>query len=78
MHLHTDGKIMWTEDIEVQCGIYPGDSLSTLLFCISLIHLTEQLNKLNTGYEEHTTKTKVSHLLYLDDLKLIGKTEEEI
>jgi len=30
-----------------------------------------------TGYEEHTTKRKVSHLLYLDDLKLIGKTEEE-
>jgi len=33
---------------------------------------------LNTGYEEHTTKTKVSYLLYMDDLKLIGKTEEEL
>jgi hypothetical protein len=28
---------------------------------------------LNQGYEEHTTKTKVSHILYTDDLKLIGK-----
>jgi hypothetical protein len=36
------------------------------------------LNKLNTGYEKHTTKTKTSHLLYMDDLKLIGKTEEEL
>jgi len=34
------------------------------------------LNKLNTGYEEHTIKTKVSHLLYMDDFKLVGKTEE--
>ena len=36
------------------------------------------MNKLNTGYEEHTTKTKVSHLLDMDDLKLIGKREEEL
>jgi hypothetical protein len=45
---------------------------------MSLIPLTEQLNKLNTGYEEHTTKRKLSHLFYLDDLKLIGKRKEEI
>jgi len=32
----------------------------------------------NTGYEEHTTKTKISHLLYMDDLKLITKSEEEL
>jgi len=36
------------------------------------------MNKLNTGYEKHTTKTKISHLLYMDDLKLIGKTKEEL
>ena len=54
------------------------DSLSPLLFCICLIALTEQLNKLNTGYEEQTTKTKISHLLYMDDLKLNAKSEEEL
>ena len=31
--------------------------------------------QLNAGYKEYTTKTKVSHLLYIDDLKLIGKTK---
>jgi len=50
--------------------------LSPLLFCICLIPLTEQLNRLNTGYEEHKTKTKISHLLYTDDLKLIAKSEK--
>jgi hypothetical protein len=40
--------------------------------------LTEQMNKFNTGYEEHRTKTKISHLLYMDNLKLIGKTEKEL
>ena len=29
-------------------------------------------------YEEHAIKTKLSHLLYMDDLKLIGKTEEDL
>jgi hypothetical protein len=33
---------------------------------------------LNTGYKEHTTKTKESHFLYMDNLRLRGKTEEEL
>jgi hypothetical protein len=37
-----------------------------------------QLNRLNTGYEENIPKTKISHLLYIDDLKLIAKSEEEL
>ena len=63
MRLHTEWKIIETEDLEIQRGIFQGNSLSPLLFCISLIPFTEQLNKLNTGREERTTKTEVSHLL---------------
>jgi hypothetical protein len=40
--------------------------------------LREKLNKLNTGYEEHTTKSKLSHLFHMDDLQLTGKTKEEL
>ena len=56
MCLHAENKLIETEDIKIQCGIFQGDSQSTLLFCICLIPLTEQLNRLNTGYEEYTTK----------------------
>ena len=77
MCLHAENKLIETEDIKIQCGIFQGDSLSALLFCICLIPLTEQLNRLNIGYEELTTRTKISHLLYTDDLKLIAKSEEE-
>jgi hypothetical protein len=76
MCVHTENKLIEMEEIEIECGIFQGDSLSPLLFCICLIPLTEQLNRLNLGYEEHTTKTKISHLLYMDDLKLLGKSEE--
>jgi hypothetical protein len=30
------------------------------------------------GYEEHTTKTKIAHLLYMDNLKLLSKSEDEL
>ena len=65
MRLHTENKLIETDDIKIQCGIFQGDSLSPLLFCICLIPLTEQLNRLNKGCKEHTTKTKISHLLYM-------------
>jgi len=76
--LHTENECTETEDIKIQCGIFQGDSLSPLLFCICLIPLMDQLNRLNTGYEEHITNTKISHLLYMDDLKLIAESEEEL
>ena len=63
MRLHAENELIETEDIKIP-----------LLFCICLILLTEQLNRLNTGYKEHITKTKISHLLYMNDLKLIAKS----
>jgi len=64
MHLNTENKLTETEDIKIQLGIFQGDSLSPMLFCICFIPLTEQLNRLNTGYEEHTTKTKKYHTYF--------------
>lgn len=58
--------------------VFQGALLSPLLFFISLIPFTQHVNKLNTGYEEHTTKTEIPHLFYMQDLKLMGKTEEEL
>jgi hypothetical protein len=78
MRLHEENELIGTEDIKIPCGIFHGDSPSPLLFCICLIHLTEQVNRLNKGYKENITKTKISHLLYMDDLKLIAKSEEEL
>jgi hypothetical protein len=65
MCVHTENKLIETEQVEIQCGMFQGDSLSPLLVCICLIPLTEQLSRLNAGYEGHTTDTKISHLLYV-------------
>jgi hypothetical protein len=55
-----------------------GDSLSPLLFCIALIPITNELNRSNCGYKIHGTERKISHLLYMDDLKLIDRSDEEL
>ena len=52
MCLHAENKLIETEDIKIQCGIFQGDSISPLLFCIRLIPLNEQPNRLKTEYEE--------------------------
>jgi hypothetical protein len=60
MSLHAENKLIGTEDIKISYEIFQGASLSPLLFCICLLPLTKQFNKLNTEYEEHITKTKIS------------------
>ena len=69
---------MQSQPIQVRRGIFQGDSLSPLLFCIALIPLTNELNRADCGYRVHGTERKISHLLYMDDLKLLGRNENEL
>lgn len=63
--------------INIRTGIFQGDSLSPLLFCMALIPLTNELNETKTGYSIMRGK-QISHLIYMDDLKLYAKNEQEL
>ena len=54
--------------IKINSGIFQSDSLSSLLFCLSLIPLPKELNR--TGYGYNIQKRNINHLFYIDDLKL--------
>lgn len=73
---HQQGSVQ-TGQIAIKRGIFQGDSLSPLLFCMSLIPLTNMINRQGLGYEIDG-ENKVSHLLYMDDLKIFGKSEEQM
>ena len=60
-------------DVSFKCGIYQGDSLSPLMFCISLTPLSLLLS----GYQV-TAATQLNHLLYMDDLKLFAKNDTQL
>ena len=61
----------------IKCGIYQGDALSPLLFCICLYPLSDIIKKSDYGYK-FKNGTKINHLFYMDDIKLYGKSEREI
>ena len=69
---------MQSQPIPIRRGIFQGDSLSPLLFCNALIPLTNELNRADCGYQVHGTERKMSHLLYMDDFKLLGRNENDL
>ena len=71
---HSQGTIK-TRAISIKSGIFQGDSLSPLLFCLSLAPLSTLLN--NTGYWYEVGGKKISHLFYMDDLKTHVKNDNQ-
>ena len=65
-------------EVNVKRGIFQGDSLSPLLFLLSTLPLSLILRKVNAYYEWGKKDYKLNHLLYMDDLKLFAKSEEQI
>ena len=61
----------------IKCGIFQGDSLSPILFIICLIPLSKLLEMNNMGYKINSENI-INHLLYMDDLKLYAKNDQEI
>lgn len=60
------------DKVEIRRGIFQGDCLSPLWFCMSLNPLSLLLDKSGTGFQFRRGGTKLSHLLYMDDLKLFA------
>ena len=74
----TKQEIMQSIPIQIRRGIFQGDSLSPLLFCIALVPLKNELNGADCGYQVHGTEREISHLLYMDDLKLLCRKENDL
>ena len=65
-------------EVNINRGIFQGDSLSFLLFVTSLIPLTLVFRLMKQGYSFQTGKSKLNHLLFMDDLKLYESNQNEI
>ena len=64
-------------EVNVKRGIFQGDSLSPLLFVLSMVPLSLILKKVNACYKWGKKEYKLNHLLFMDDLKLYAKSEEQ-
>ena len=65
-------------EVDVKREIFQGDSLSPLLFVLSMVPLSLILRNVNTRYEWGKKEYMLNHLLPMDDLKLFSKSEEQM
>ena len=65
-------------EADVKRGIFQGDSLSPLLFILSMVPLSLILRMVNASYEWGKKEYKLNQLLFMDDLKLFSKSEEQM
>ncbi|KAG6445629.1 hypothetical protein O3G_MSEX004071 [Manduca sexta] len=69
-------KSLVTDPIPIRRGIFQGDALSPLWFCLALNPLSNLLNG-NDGLKiesEHSGSRNITHLLYMDDIKLYSNS----
>ena len=74
--LNTVENTLNAGDININSGIFQGDSFSPILFCVTLIALSKLLN--NTGYSYNIYGNTINHLFYMDDLKLSAKNDQPL
>ena len=64
-------------EVKIQTGIFLGDALSPLLFVIAMMPLNYILRKCTARYKLSKSQEKISHLMYMDDIKLFTKNEKD-
>ena len=80
---HANGDIH-IPNIKIQRGIFQGDSLSPLLFCLAIDPLSKVLKQQKLGYDlgqvrgRNRKKELINHLLFMDDLKLYADSDPNL
>ena len=63
--------------VKMPRAIFQGDVLSLLLFIIAMMPLYYILRNYTGGYKFTKSQEKISHIVYMDNIKLFGKNEKE-
>ena len=82
-HWKTDVTLRMTDGlarvpIRLQRGLFQGDSLSPLLFCLCVVPLSEELRK-RPGFKSRLVQGMgTTHLMFMDDLKVFEESRGEL
>ncbi|CAK1580291.1 unnamed protein product [Parnassius mnemosyne] len=76
---HLSERMMAAENhIRIRRGIFQGDCLSPIWFCLSLNPLSTLLEGSGRGFQLQKGGTKVTHLIYNDGLKLFASSRSHL
>lgn len=81
IHLTTNQKRIEIDKIKINRGIFQGDSLSALWFCLCLNPLSNILKSTTYGFKikhQNTTQHTINHLLYMDDIKIFAPNKTQM
>jgi hypothetical protein len=81
LNLSINNTKLKSEPIQIKRGIYQGDSLSPLWFCLAINPLTNLLNSTGYGFNirlNNTTLSKLNHFLYMDDMTITENFSNDI
>jgi len=81
LHEKVKNHRIMSDPIRIQRGIYQGDSLGPLWFCLALNPLSYLLNRTKYGFGIHSSKQemqRLNHILYTDDIKLYAATKNQL
>lgn len=81
LHVNISNKFFTTPGIDIKRGLFQGDSLSPLWFCLALNPLSNALNNTKYGFRMKSSPTNsftLSHLLYIDDIKIYASNEQHL
>ncbi|XP_053691501.1 uncharacterized protein LOC128740015 [Sabethes cyaneus] len=80
LHITDGATVLRSRTLSIRRGIFQGDTFSTLWFCLAMNPLSRTLNRTSYGYKlkSGTTRTKITHTFYMDDLKLFAETKDQL
>jgi Reverse transcriptase (RNA-dependent DNA polymerase) len=70
-----------TDKVSIKRGLFQGDTFSPLWFCLGLNPLSILLEDSGIGFDIKfglNEKFKISHLFYMDDVKLYASTHAQL
>jgi Reverse transcriptase (RNA-dependent DNA polymerase) len=77
------GQVERSSYLRIRSGVLQGDSFSPLLFCLAMAPISHAINQVGGHYVTASGKpqkqqTSLSHLFYMDDLKLFASSAENL
>jgi hypothetical protein len=78
LQLKTKQNVKQSQPIQIRRGIFQVALSRHYSSVIVFISLTHELNRVDCGYQVYGAERKISHLLCMDDLKLLSRSEEDL
>ncbi|XP_045466648.1 uncharacterized protein LOC123675343 [Harmonia axyridis] len=79
LNVNVGGSVTESPIIKIRRGIFQGDTLSPIWFCLALNPLSIILKNTKYGYVVNKNRyIAISHRMFMDDLKLYGANPEQL